>query len=1106
MDPASAIGVASAVITFAQFTFQFIVATKTIRDNASNQLLGFQTREAMINKIQDLASRASFQKEVLDKQERAINEVATECKMISNEIIDLLRRMEPKMGKNGQYSWYESLKGAAKELFMKGKLDKLQEDLRACIEMLLQQRIFSDRYSTLLLPCLDADCSRLIWTSSSENRKMLESLQARGVPLNQATLDQISAMFRRSIEQLEAANQQRIVNALKFDMMDGRYQTVSDAAKETFGWIFEDQEPQPLPNSPPFVPFKKWLANESGIFHISGKPGSGKSTLMKFLCEHEETKRQLRHWAAPRELVLAKFFFWHPGASLQRSLLGLSRSLLSHVLTQFPEITASLFPKHWKPHKYQSFNPKPDINFEDCELRAAFKQLVESGVTFKNHRLCFFIDGLDEFEEAEDTQTEFARRLQEWVRASRGGLKICVSSRDLPAFQTNNLRPVHKVKLQDLTRGDMDKFVRQKFAAERKYNEEYFQLLESEKEGAFEILARKVVNKAEGVFLWVALTMKLLCEEINHKNTFANLSARVDRIPSDLQRFFLHILNSIPVDYCKEAYFMLAFATEANNTKAISRVFLYRFFFLRELAANPKDPKFPDVDGKKIKQHLNSANAWLSGRCRGLLELRTFKDRAKKSMMFQDVMFTHRSIPEFLEDHLQRDQANYLCDFDFPGALVKTLFAVVKSVEFTKYQEFISEIRVQLCETVRHFYSLECHEMSIFKWLDALDEALRQRQMDFWPELTKVDWRSFKSHQLLRLDTRAELFISVPHVAAAEFFYEYLTWKFDTKPEILDKANGAELLQCIVAASNREELDLERFRKLLILLFQRGVSPDEPSNCPEDQNLPIWEVLILENCSETTSRGFWTSVEQFLEFGADPPSWFYPPGVYKKRSLAEITLTFGSRNHILVENGKKPLCWQPYCVPPCLREQGGKATLRDFLDHYRFPPKNADAIRTLLDEINQEKSALPIDRSIAHIPKYPNLVSAPNGPSIPKKSEKAPSQLPKSALRDLEFDRLPETDLVELGLDKKLPHNLWSQLIEFLKSPLFPWLLLSTSLVTLKMTYRKLIYLHSYYVHYPFLKGLLAKLRLSIRMTSHLQDEFSVIESKKAIKDGFRET
>jgi tRNA A37 threonylcarbamoyladenosine biosynthesis protein TsaE len=46
--------------------------------------------------------------------------------------------------------------------------------------------------------------------------------------------------------------------------------------------------------------FTDWLSSTRAlfpIFHISGKLGSGKSTLMKYLCCHSRTMEELEKWA-----------------------------------------------------------------------------------------------------------------------------------------------------------------------------------------------------------------------------------------------------------------------------------------------------------------------------------------------------------------------------------------------------------------------------------------------------------------------------------------------------------------------------------------------------------------------------------------------------------------------------------------------------------------------------------------------------------------------------------------------------------------------------------------------------------------------------------------
>ncbi|KAI7776956.1 hypothetical protein LA080_004250 [Diaporthe eres] len=84
--------------------------------------------------------------------------------------------------------------------------------------------------------------------------------------------------------------------------------------------------------------FIVWLERDHGMFHISGKPGSGKSTLMKYLCQHRRTKDHLEAWAGDKNLSTGEFFFWRPGSTLQKSLKGIIRGLLHCVLSEAPDL------------------------------------------------------------------------------------------------------------------------------------------------------------------------------------------------------------------------------------------------------------------------------------------------------------------------------------------------------------------------------------------------------------------------------------------------------------------------------------------------------------------------------------------------------------------------------------------------------------------------------------------------------------------------------------------------------------------------------------------------------------------------------------------------
>lgn len=154
----------------------------------------------------------------------------------------------------------------------------------------------------------------------------------------------MSPEFQNLLQELlggasEAAKRERALRALAFSDMYGRFDDVEPAHFETFKWIFDDtynssvdgsdeddksisdidddsasnpsdsgRDTEHLKDDKPGPrgmehdhlikePFLHWLSSGNGIFHISGKLGSGKSTLMKFLCGHPRTTAELQRWA-----------------------------------------------------------------------------------------------------------------------------------------------------------------------------------------------------------------------------------------------------------------------------------------------------------------------------------------------------------------------------------------------------------------------------------------------------------------------------------------------------------------------------------------------------------------------------------------------------------------------------------------------------------------------------------------------------------------------------------------------------------------------------------------------------------------------------------------
>ncbi|RSL93792.1 hypothetical protein CDV31_014555 [Fusarium ambrosium] len=79
-----------------------------------------------------------------------------------------------------------------------------------------------------------------------------------------------------------------IFESLRFDSMDNREEAIAKTFDCTFRWVF-DRNPQVSPEGVPmWSSLPDWLEGDSGLpYWITGKPGSGKSTMMKFILHHE---------------------------------------------------------------------------------------------------------------------------------------------------------------------------------------------------------------------------------------------------------------------------------------------------------------------------------------------------------------------------------------------------------------------------------------------------------------------------------------------------------------------------------------------------------------------------------------------------------------------------------------------------------------------------------------------------------------------------------------------------------------------------------------------------------------------------------------------------
>ena len=113
-----------------------------------------------------------------------------------------------------------------------------------------------------------------------------------------------------------------------------------------------------------------------------------------------------------------------------------------------------------------------------------------------------------------------------------------------------------RIHLQDLTRDDISALVRSTLGAS-----EPFLALQKGNEYASKTLLASIVADAQGVFLWVALLLNLLEDELcSGISSISALQNIVWSVPKELEEFLRQILESIPNHHQHGAYFVLSMA------------------------------------------------------------------------------------------------------------------------------------------------------------------------------------------------------------------------------------------------------------------------------------------------------------------------------------------------------------------------------------------------------------------------------------------------------------------------------------------------------------------------------------------------------------------
>ncbi|KXH24923.1 hypothetical protein CSIM01_09978 [Colletotrichum simmondsii] len=472
-------------------------------------------------------------------------------------------------------------------------------------------------------------------------------------------------------EQQYVRTRHHILRSLKFDQIKARQEAIKERHRATFDWVFSHDD----------TLFPKWLESGNGIFWIRGKPGSGKSTLMKFLVTHPTTRVKLRVWGNGCTTTIASHYFWNAGSSMQKSQRGLLQTLLYEVLREVPNLIDRVCSRR----RRSALQHELMESWAMEELLDAFALLANQ--TDLPVRFCFFIDGLDEYTDRakryDNTFEDLLRVLQDF--ASSPSIKVCVSSRPWDAFLDAFGAQPWQLRMEDLTRDDIRNYVTDILC-----NNDDFTALTKQDDRCSQV-AETIVDRAQGVFLWIYLVVESLKNGLAKGDTFTELQNRVDELPADLEEYFQHMIESIEPIYWESTSRIFRIMIESGQALP-----LLAFEFLEqeaESASYALQMKVASTLPENVGMLHDRMKKRLNARGKDLLYV-TFHP-AKKPFLQYQVDFLHRTVRDFFIDRdvLEETKAKRKTSHFNPAlSLCRIMLALVKTVSYAEIAVDYNEV------------------------------------------------------------------------------------------------------------------------------------------------------------------------------------------------------------------------------------------------------------------------------------------------------------------------------------------------------------------------------------------------------------------------------
>ncbi|KAF3074791.1 putative ankyrin repeat protein [Trichoderma lentiforme] len=400
-----------------------------------------------------------------------------------------------------------------------------------------------------------------------------------------------------AIEMMDSEVKKSLIEQLYFDKIDERLMNLTAAQGKTCCWFLNKDE------------YISWndisqQPDHGGFLWIKGHPGTGKSTLMKFLFERVKTNAK-----GDSLQIILSFFFLARGTAEEKSTMGLYRSLLHQLFEKVPEAQNGL---EWMTRDGAKVIQRSGWN------ETALKQTLAHAVRkLGNRLLTVFVDALDECNKNQVADMVcFFEELCESAQESQVRLQVCFSSRHYPTITiAKGIEVILEAEPGHIE--DIEYYIKSK--------------LRLGKSAQALSLRSEILNRSSNIFLWVVLVLDILNREYpNTSISIKKMRDRLKEIPPELNDLFEMILTR-DGENLDRLHLCLTWILFANRPlKPQELYFAVQLSYDKECSGYWDQN---DIELEEIKTFVRSSS-------KGLAEV----TRNKAS----EVQFIHESVRDFL--------------------------------------------------------------------------------------------------------------------------------------------------------------------------------------------------------------------------------------------------------------------------------------------------------------------------------------------------------------------------------------------------------------------------------------------------------------------------